>query len=257
MTRTQFSRAMARVMIDAKGGDALRNRVVLVTGAGQGIGRTAAIFFARHGATVVLHGRNVTKLESVYDAIVAAGDAQPAIVPLDLAQASDRDFDNVAEAIHARLGRLDGILHNAALGVVPSPLRTQTSEQWLSLLRVNLVAPFALTRACLPLLEAAPDAAVVLTSETHGPAPAAFWGAFSIAKGALLSLATIWTQELEHAPHLRINVLVPGPVNSPQRSRTHPGEEKLGLRMPESLMPTYLYWIGAESRGQSGNLVRC
>ena len=78
MTRTQFSQAMARAMIDAKGGDALRNRVILVTGAGQGIGRTAAIFFARHGATVVLHGRNVTKLESVYDEIVAAGDAQPA-----------------------------------------------------------------------------------------------------------------------------------------------------------------------------------
>ena len=244
-------------MPEASGGEALRDRVILVTGAGQGIGRTAAMFFAHNGATVALHGRSVAKLESVYDEIMAAGLPQPAIVPLDLAQASDRDFENVAEAIHTRLGRLDGILHNAALGVIPSPLRTQTSEQWLSLLRVNLVAPFALTRACLPLLEAAPDAAVVLTSETHGPAPAAFWGAFSIAKGALLSLATIWTQELQHAPQLRINVLVPGPVNSPQRSRTHPGEDKLGLRMPDSLMATYLYWIGPGSRGLSGNLVRC
>ena len=244
-------------MPEASGGEALRDRVILVTGAGRGIGRTAAMFFAHNGATVALHGRSVAKLESVYDEIMAAGLPQPAIVPLDLAQASDRDFENVAEAIHTRLGRLDGILHNAALGVIPSPLRTQTSEQWLSLLRVNLVAPFALTRACLPLLEAAPDAAVVLTSETHGPAPAAFWGAFSIAKGALLSLATIWTQELQHAPQLRINVLVPGPVNSPQRSRTHPGEDKLGLRMPDSLMATYLYWIGPGSRGLSGNLVRC
>jgi NAD(P)-dependent dehydrogenase (short-subunit alcohol dehydrogenase family) len=248
---------MARVMTEAKGGGALRDRVILVTGAGQGIGRAAAICFAQHGATVALHGRSVIKLESVYDEIVAAGAPQPAIIPLDLEKAGDRDFENLADSIHTRLGRLDGILHNAALGAIPSPLRTHTTAQWLSLLRVNLVAPFALTRACLPLLEAAPDAAIVLISETHGPAPAAFWGAFSIAKGALLSLATIWTQELEHAPQLRINVLVPGPVNSPQRSRTHPGEEKAGLRMPESLMSTYLYWIGPESRGQSGNLVQC
>src|SRR5689334_3072725 len=134
--------------------DLLKNRVILVTGAGQGIGRTAALTFADHGATVILHGRNVKKLEKVYDEIEARRSAQPAIFPLDLEKAGDSEFAAIASAIEQQLGRLDGILHNASMLGSLSPLETQTLEQWLALLRVNLVAPFALTRACLPLLKA-------------------------------------------------------------------------------------------------------
>jgi NAD(P)-dependent dehydrogenase (short-subunit alcohol dehydrogenase family) len=233
----------------------LKDRVILITGAGQGIGRTAALTFAAHGATVILHGRSLKKLEAVYDEIEAAGHPLPAIFPLDLNKAEDKDFAAMANGIGEQLGRLDGILHNAAKLDRPQPLEDQPLEQWLQLLRVNLAAPFALTRACLPLLKAAPDASILMTSETHGHTPAAFWGGFAVAKSGVETLVKIWAQELEVHPNLRINAVVPGPVQSPQRTRTHPGERKENLPQPDTLMPLYLYLMGQDSRGTSGQII--
>jgi NAD(P)-dependent dehydrogenase (short-subunit alcohol dehydrogenase family) len=237
--------------------DLLRDRVILVTGAGQGLGRTAAVAFAAHGATVILHGRNVEKLEQVYDDIERAGGTQPAIFPLDLEHAGSRDFEALAQAIKLQLGRLDGILHNAALMVGLTPLSNQTLEQWQALLRVNLISPFALTRACFPLLKASADASVLMTSDTHGHTPTAYWGAFAIAKAGVEALVKVQAQEWEMLPNLRINTLIPGPVRSPQRARTHPGEVKQALRDSQDLIPTYLYLIGPDSRTISGRTVFC
>lgn len=232
----------------------LNERVVLVTGAGQGLGRSAALAYAAHGATVVLHGRSVSKLERVYDEIIAAGSPEPVIFPLDLALASDMDFESMAEAIRRQLGRLDGVLHNAALFSSLTPLANQTLELWGDLLRVNLMAPFALTRACLPLLLHAPDAAIIMTSETHGHRPSAYWGGFAVAKSGLEALTRIWALELEMHPNVRINALVPGPVASAQRAASHPGEHKDRLPTPEQLMPCYLFLMGRDSRGTSGQV---
>ena len=237
--------------------DLLKERVILITGAGQGIGRIAALTYAAHGATVILHGRKVRKLESVYDEIEASGGPQPAIFPLDLEKAGDDDFATLAEAIERQLGRLDGILHNAALLSGPSPLETQTLEQWLTLLRVNLAAPAALTRACLPLLKGSTDASVIMTSDTHGHDPAAYWGGFAVAKAGVEVLVRIQAQEWEMIPGLRINVVIPGPVQSPQRSKTHPGEVKQSLRKPEDLMPAYLYLMGSDSKATRGEILYC
>jgi NAD(P)-dependent dehydrogenase (short-subunit alcohol dehydrogenase family) len=237
--------------------DLLRERVILVTGAGQGIGRVAALAFAAHGATVILHGREVSKLESVYDQIDAAGGPQPTILPLDLATARDRDFENMALAIESQLKRLDGILHNASHLADPSPLDNQRLDEWLLLLRVNLAAPFALTRACSYLLRAASDASVIFTSETHALEPAAYWGGFAVAKSGLMALVKIQAQEWEGRSNLRVNLLVPGPVDSPQRQRTHPGELPTSRPRPEKLMPAYLYLIGPDSRGMSGEALYC
>jgi len=237
--------------------DLLRGRVILVPGAGRGIGRVAALTFAAHGATVILNGRDVTKLEAVYDQIEAAGGPQPTILPLDLAMARDRDFENMALAIESQLKRLDGILHNASLLTGPGPLDDQSLDQWLLLLRVNLAAPFALTRACSSLLRGAADASVIFTSETHALEPAAYWGGFAVAKSGLTALVKIQAQEWEAVAGLRVNLLIPGPVDSPQRQHTHPGESPANRPRAESLMPVYLYLIGPDSRGVTGQAFYC
>jgi NAD(P)-dependent dehydrogenase (short-subunit alcohol dehydrogenase family) len=237
--------------------DLLAGRVILVTGASSGLGRAASLAFARHGATVALLARNETKLEAVYDEILAAGGPEPAMFPYDLATADDRSLETLAGAIAHHLKRLDGLLHSAHQFHSLTPLHLQTLEQWQTLMRVNLLAPFALTRACLPLLSQAPDASVIFTGETHGHQPSAYWGGYAVAKSGLETLTRIWADELGTDDKLRINTLIPGQVATSLRSRTHPGLSPETLPSVDDLMPCYLYLMGADSRAVRGQIVEC
>ncbi|GHD81552.1 short-chain dehydrogenase [Vogesella fluminis] len=235
--------------------DYLAGRVLLVTGATQGIGRETALAAARHGATVVLLARSVKGLEKVYDEIVAAGLPEPLAIPLDLLKASDDEFNTLAFRIKQVVGRLDGIVHCAAHFYALSPLVDQRIEEWMNQYRVNTVVPFALTRACLPLLKQAADASVVFVGETHGQHPGPFWGGFGASKAGLGYLVKVAANEWDVWPQLRVNLLVPGPVNSPQRTRTHPGEAKSERGELAALMPHMLYWLGQASAGRSGEII--
>jgi len=235
--------------------DLLAGRVVLVTGAGQGLGRAVALAAAACGATVALLGRKLEKLEATYDAIAAAHGAEPALIPLDLAAAGSAELEGLYQVVAGNLERLDAIVHCASHFVPLGPLENQTLEQWMALLKVNLAAPFALTRACLPLLKAAPDPAVVFTGETHGVHPLAYWGGFAVSKAALSTLVDIWAQELEHAGKPRLCVFVPGPIASPQRAASHPGEARDRLRTPEEVARALLYLLGPEGRACNGRTV--
>ena len=233
----------------------LRDRAVLVTGAGQGLGRAVALEAARCGATVALMGRKQEKLEAAYDAITSAGGAEPAMIPLDLATAGSAEYESLAQLLRRNLGRLDAIVHCAAHFVPLGPLADQSIEQWATLLKVNLAAPFALTRACLPLLQAAPDSSVVFVGETHGAAPLAYWGGFAVAKSGLSPLAAIWSQELERKGKPRMNVFIPGPIATPQRMQSHPGEDRARLRSAQAAARALLYLVGPESAQCNGRTV--
>jgi len=237
--------------------DLLKDRVILVTGASRGIGRVAALTFARHGATVVLHGRDTASLEALYDEIEAGGYAQPAAVPLDFLGATVRDYDALAHAIESRIGRLDGILHNASHLEKLSVLEQQSLDEWTRTLLVNLVAPAALNQACARLLRTSGDASVIFTLETHGHVPAAFWGAYAASKAGLEALMRIQAAEWSQDQDLRVNAVIPGPVASPLRAKTHPGEVAGSMRQPAALMPAYLYLMGPDSRGVSGTTIEC
>ncbi len=237
--------------------DLLAGRVILVTGASSGLGRAASLAFARHGATVALLARDEAKLEAVYDEIVAAGGPEPAMFPFDLAAADDRGLETLAGTIAHHLKRLDGVLHSAHKFYTLTPLELETLEQWQTLMRVNLIAPFALTRACLPLLRQAPDASVVFTGETHGHHPSAYWGGYAVAKSGLETLTRIWGDELSKEDNLRVNTLIPGKVATTLRARTHPGADPDTLPSADDLMPWYLYLMGADSRGVRGQIVEC
>jgi NAD(P)-dependent dehydrogenase (short-subunit alcohol dehydrogenase family) len=233
----------------------LRERVVLVTGAGQGLGRAVAMQAARCGATVALLGRKQTKLEATYDAIASAGGAEPALIPMDLAAAGNAEYESLAQLLRKDLGRLDAVVHCAAHFVPLGPLAGQSLDQWNALLKVNLTAPFALTRACLPLLQAAPEPSVVFVGETHGAKPLAYWGGFAVAKSALSALVSIWTQELERKGKPRMNLFIPGPIASPQRMQSHPGEQHGRLRTPESAACALLYLLDPASAHFNGRTV--
>jgi NAD(P)-dependent dehydrogenase (short-subunit alcohol dehydrogenase family) len=233
----------------------LADRVILVTGAGQGLGRAVALACAGRGATVVLLGRKQEKLERTYDAITGAGGEEPAIVPLDLATAGSREFEELANLVRRDVGRLSGIAHCAAYLLPLTPLANQTLEGWLTALRVNLAAPFALTRACLPLMADAPESSVVFTGETHGAHPRAYWGGFAVSKAGLSTLATIWADELEKLGRTRMNVLVPGPIATPQRAQTHPGEDRTKLRPPEWAARAFLYLLGPDGNAWRGRTI--
>lgn len=235
----------------------LENKVILITGAGQGIGREVALSYAAHGASVILLGRNEKKLNHVYDAIEALNAPKPAAITLDLAKVDTAGLNRVAEVIKSEFGQLDGIVHNAHASCPPSPLMNQTLEEWLVLFRVNTAIPFALTKACMPLLKVSRDASVILTGETHVVHPKAYWGKYSVSKAGLSHFLAIAASEWDCFPNFRINMIVPGPVHSPFRTKTHPGETREELAAIASLLPIYLYWMGRDSHGQTGEIVIC
>lgn len=230
----------------------MQDRVILVTGAGQGIGAMAAVELAKLGATVILVGRNEKKLSRTYDAIEAVGGPQPAAIPLDLAKVGETELTQLGVLIQKEFGRLDGILHCANGFNHLSPLGLQKLDEWVDMFRVNVAAPFAMTRALLPLLQAAPDAAVLVIGESHAFEPKAYWGGFSVTKAGQHNWVQIAASEWDKFENLRINHLVPGPIQSPFRLATHPGESKDSIPETQAIMPAILYWLGAASHGQSG-----
>ena len=232
--------------------DLLAGRVILVTGAGDGIGRAAAKSFAAHGATVILLGRTVHKLEAVYDEIEQAGGPQPAIYPMNLEGASNEDYQQLAETIEQQLGRLDGILHNAAFLGSLTPLELYDLELWSRVMQVNLHAAYLLTRACLPLLKKSPDASVVFTTADVGRKGVAYWGAYAISNAALENLMQIFADEMETNTHIRFNSLDPGAVRTRMRNMAFPGEDPESLTLPDQIMPTYLYLMGPDSQSVNG-----
>jgi NAD(P)-dependent dehydrogenase (short-subunit alcohol dehydrogenase family) len=230
----------------------LEDRVILVTGAGAGIGRAAAMSFARHGATVILLGRTVSNLESVYDEIVAAGYRQPAIVPMNLADAQGPVYSELVERIGSEYGRLDGLLHNAGILGQLTPIEHHDVGVWTEVLHVNLTAPFVLTKMLLPLLKKSTDASIVFTSSGVGRQGRAYWGAYAVSKFGIEGLSQVLADETSEAGDIRVNCINPGRTRTAMRRTAYPGEDPASLLAPEEIMPAYLYLMGPDSRGVCG-----
>lgn len=233
----------------------LEGRVIAVTGAGDGIGREAALCFARHGATVVLVGRTVSKLESVYDAIEDAGGAQPGIYPICLEGASENDYAEMHNRLDQEFGRLDGLLLNAGMLGERRPIAHYPLDTWNTVMQVNVTAQFLMTKALLPLLEKADHASVLFTSSSVGREGRAFWGAYAVSKFATEGLVQVLAAELAEVSDIRINAINPGATRTAMRANAYPAEDPTALKTPADLMPTYLYLMGRDSIGISGRSV--
>ena len=231
--------------------DALKNKVILVTGAGDGIGKVAALTYARHGATVILLGKTVNKLTAVYDEIVAAGGAEPAIVPLDLKGATAKHYRDMATTIEAEFGRLDGVLHNAGILGVLTPFEHIDLPTWNDIMQVNVTAAMLMTQALLPVLKRSDSASVVFTSSGVGRKGRAFWGPYAVSKFATEGLMQIMADELENST-IRVNCINPGATRTAMRSKAYPGEDANLLKTPADLMWLYLYLMSDDSKTVNG-----
>lgn len=235
---------------------ALENRVIVVTGAGGAIGGAAAKAFAAQGASVVLLGRTLLPLEKTYDAIVNAGHPQPAICPLDFASAGPGDFQTIAQTIAQEFGRLDGILHAAASLGSLTPIEHYDLPLWQRVLQINLTAPMLLTRACLNLLKASPDAAILFSTSEVGLKGQAYWGAYGVAQAGIENLAEILADELEENTAICVNSVDPGPIRSRLRALAYPGEDPNTLPGAETVIPVYLELMVGGDNHATGQRVR-
>ena len=228
--------------------DLLKDRVILVTGAGRGIGEAAAKAYAAHGATVLLLGKNEDNLNEVYDQIEAAGHPQPVVIPFNLETALPHQYDELAATIEAEFGRLDGLLHNAAIIGPRTPLEQLSGDNFMRVMQVNVNAMFMLTSTLLPLLKLSEDASVIFTSSSVGRQGRAYWGAYATSKFATEGLMQVMADEVD-GTQVRANSVNPGATRTGMRAQAYPGENPTNNPLPEAIMPVYLYLMGPDSKG--------
>ena len=232
--------------------DLLRDRIILITGASDGIGRALALHCAELGAQVILHGRNVKKLEAVYDAIEALPHApRPSIAVVDLASADTPAYESLAENLEQEFGRLDGLVHNAGILGQRFSIEQYDAVQWQRVMHVNVTATFVLTQACLPMLHQSDDPSIIFTSSGVGRVGKPYWGAYAVSKFATEGLSQVLANENREGK-LKVNCVNPGPTRTSMRLEAYPAEDRGLLKGPEEILATYIYLLGPDSRGVTG-----
>jgi NAD(P)-dependent dehydrogenase (short-subunit alcohol dehydrogenase family) len=235
--------------------DILRDRIIMITGSSDGIGRALALETARLGAQVILHGRTTGKLEKVYDEIVAInGAARPSIAVLDLASANADGYTTLAQSVTDEFGRLDGLVHNAAIIGDRFSIEQYDAVAWQRVMHVNVTAGFALTQVLLPLLRAADDSSVVFTGSSVGRVGRAFWGAYAVSKFAVEGLSQVLADEHRHST-LRSNCVNPGATRTGMRLAAFPAEDRSLLKTPGEVLAPYVYLLGPDSKGITGQSI--
>jgi len=227
----------------------------LITGASDGIGRALAIHAAELGAKVILHGRNIKKLEMVHDQIEVIENApQPSIAIMDLATATSESYRSLADGMEEEFGRLDGLVHNAGILGDRFSIEQYDAVKWQQVMHINLTAAFALTQVCLPMLQKSDDASIIYTSSGVGRQGRAFWGAYSVSKFATEGLSQVLADEHRHS-NLKVNCINPGATRTNMRLEAYPAEDRDALKRPEEILPAYIYLLGPDSQGVTGQSI--
>ncbi|MGK9171922.1 YciK family oxidoreductase [Yokenella regensburgei] len=230
--------------------DLLRNHIILVTGASDGIGKEAALTYAAYGARVILLGRNEEKLRRVADSISQRGGQAASIYLLNLATCTPEDCHALAHQLATRYPRLDGVLHNAGLLGDVCPMDEQKPDVWNAVMQVNVNATFYLTQALLPLLLKAENGSLVFTSSSVGRQGRANWGAYAASKFATEGMMQVLAEEYQN--RLRVNCINPGGTRTSMRASAFPSEDPQKLKTPADIMPLYLWLMGDDSRRKTG-----
>lgn len=225
----------------------LKERVILITGASRGIGRAVSKAYAKEGATVILLARNIAELETLYDEIEQAGNPTAAIYPLNLATATPKDYQDLADNIEKHFGYLSGILHSAALLGTLSPIEHTPIENWYQVLQVNLNAAFLLTQALIPLLKKRKDSRILFTTADVGNRARAYWNAYAVSKAGIQALMQILHEEFETNTSIKVNCINPGKVRTKLRMEAYPAENAKTLPDPKDITSLYVDLITPEN----------
>ena len=252
---TVTKQSKARSYVPGTGSHA--GRVILVTGASDGIGQALSIALARQGATVALLGRMQRKLARTYDSIVEAGGPKPAILPFNLETAVADEYDALFEALEREFGRLDGLAHVAGVLGDLSSIEQYDVPTWCKVLHVNLTAAFIVTRTLLPLLRRSEDASIVFTSSGAARRPRAYWGAYAVSKFGTEGLMQVVAHEMSETTRIRVNSVNPGPTRTAMRRQAFPAEDPERLPEPSAVLAPFLYLLGPDSHGVNGQAIDC
>ena len=231
----------------------LQNKTILVTGAGDGIGKAAAKAYAANGATVILCGKNQDSLDAVYDEIETAGGSQPAVLAINFETAAADDYENLATLVANEFGKLDGLLINAGWLGHTSPVAQYDIENWFKVMQINLNAPFLLTRALLPLLNKSQSSSIVFTLDEKD---SAYWGAYGVSKAGLTSFMKILADELDtDTSPVRVNAIKPYKIRTKLQMRAYPGDDPNTMKKPDEIMEKFVYLMSDESAKTHGLII--
>ena len=236
--------------------DAFNDKVVFITGATDGIGKSLAIESSKLGAKVILGGRNKKKLESVHDEIICLPNASPpTIALLDFETADSEQYSSLANSINDDFKSIDCLIHCAGILGDRSSIEQYNPGLWQKVMHVNLTAPFVLTQALLPYLKISKHPSIIFTSSGVGQVGKAFWGAYCVSKFGTEALSQILCEELRHTA-IRVNCVNPGAVKTKMRLAAYPAENRDKLKSPEEILSPYLFLMSNESIGVSGKCLQ-
>jgi NAD(P)-dependent dehydrogenase (short-subunit alcohol dehydrogenase family) len=221
----------------------LKGKIILITGATGGFGRAISLACAEHGATVVLLAKNLRLVEALYDEIENAGYPKPAIYPMNLEGATEHDYYELAQNIEQEFGRLDGLIHCAAVLGSPTPFEHSDSETWYRVHQVNLHAPYLLTRNVISLLKKSNHGSLVFMTDDK---KTAYWDAYTVSKEALSAMAQLLAAEFEGSS-LHVNCVNPGRTKTSLQISAFPAaNDNESLPAPDDHVIMFLYLMSDE-----------
>ena len=235
----------------------LQDKIILITGAGDGMGKAAAIEYASQGASVILLGREIKNLEKTHEIIISKNTPSPMISLMDLSKADGNDYQELADNLINKYGRLDGLLLNAAILGDRSPISQYDVSTWVNTIHVNLTSQFILTKSLLPSLEKSKSASVIFTTSGVGKIGKAFWGAYSVSKFGVEGLCQILTDEYQNDKTIRFNCINPGAIQTKMRKSAYPLEDPKKLLTPEDILDKYVWLMSDSSKEVDGQSIDC
>jgi NAD(P)-dependent dehydrogenase (short-subunit alcohol dehydrogenase family) len=212
----------------------LKDKIALVTGASRGIGRASALALAKAGAHVVAVARTEGGLTELDDEIRAVTGEPATLVPMDITEGNG--LDQLGLALHERFGRLDVLVHAAAMLGPMTPMSHLEPQHWDKVVALNLTATYRLLRSFEPLLKASDAGRAIFLTTGRVAHPKAFWGPYGTTKAGMEHMVRTWADELEQTT-VRAVLLDPNTMRTKMRAEAMPGEDPKTVTPPEEIGP--------------------